>query len=66
MLMKGGSRRQKTRMLWRVRNCVKVEKTDKLLIKKRKNNMGRNFNRESVQKSQMLRMNGWIIGKFSI
>lgn len=66
MLMKGGSRRQKTRMLWRVWNCVKVEKTDKLLIKKRKNNMGRNFNRESVQKSQMLRMNGWITGKFSI
>lgn len=47
-------------MLWRVQNCVKVEKTDRLLIKKRKNNMGRNFNRESVQKSQMLRMNGWI------
>lgn len=57
MLLKGGSRGQKARMLWRVLKTVKVEKTDRFLIKKTKNIMGRNLHRESVQESQMLRMN---------
>lgn len=52
-------------MLQRVPNSVKVEKTDRLLIKKTKNNMGRNFCGESVQESQTLRMNGWITENFS-
>lgn len=53
MLLKGESRGQRARMLWRVPNSVEVEKTD-TLIKKTKNNMGRNFHRENVQESQTL------------
>lgn len=56
MLLKGGSRGQKARMLWRVLKTVKVEKTDRFLIKKT-NIMGRNLHRESVQEFQILRMN---------
>lgn len=63
MLLKGESRGQRARMLWRVLNSVKV-KTDRLSIKRTKNNIGRNLHRESVQESQTLRMNRWITGNF--